>query len=312
MTANSSSLDRFHEPATDDRWWTETCWFSFDQPGHDLSATFYPLFRPNLGVCSLAVYLWDASAHEPWRIRYRRFLWHLAMPDTDLTELELEGLRYDCLEPDRRYHVMYDDGDELAVDLEYTGLRELWIASDHPKGGHTDQPCSVVGTVRLGDETIDIDCLGMRDRTWSPRSDNRRGGGTGYTYGIGSADSQFLMLTSLDGNHGAHTEGVFRGYLVRDGEASPLESASRRVLSRHNGAPLELEVSGTDQAGRSFEARGRSRNTFANHATPGSFAWMSMFEWDTDDGVVFGQDQEVWTPDMLGRHLRGLEADLEA
>ncbi len=307
-----SSRDRFHEPPSDDRWWTETCWFSFDQPGADLSATFYPLFRPNLGICSLAVYIWDSSAHEPWRIRHRRFWWHLAMPTTDLTELSLEGLSYDCLEPDRRYRVRYEDGHDVAVDLEYTGLRELWVASDHPNGGHTDQPCSVVGTVRLAGETIDIDCLGMRDRTWSPRPDDRVGGGTGYTYGIGSSESQFLMLTRLDGNEGSHTEGVFRGYLVRDGEASSLEAASRRVLSRRDGAPLDIEVSGSDERGRRFEARGRRRNAFANHATPGSFAWMSMFEWLTDDGVVIGQDQEVWSPDMLGARLAALEAGIQA
>jgi hypothetical protein len=153
----------------------------------------------------------DGHESAPWRILYRSFLWHLAMPTTELTELELEGLRYDCLEPERRFRVRYDDGDLVSVDLRYEGLREVWVASDHPRGGHTDQPCAVTGTVRIGDEEIDIDCTGMRDRTWSRRPDDRRRGGSGYTYGIGSGREQFLALTALDGNEGRHTEGVFRG-----------------------------------------------------------------------------------------------------
>lgn len=302
-----SPRDRFHEPASDEPWWTETCWFSFDQPGVDLSATFYPLFRPNLGVCSLAVCLWDGAEHAPWRIRYRRFLWHLPMPSSELTELDLAGLRYDCLEPERRFRVRYDDGDRASVDLVYEGLRDVWVASDHPRGGHTDQPCRVTGAVRLGDDEIAIDCLGMRDRTWSHRPDDRTDGGTGYTYGIASDTEQFLLLTRLDGNDGSNTEGVFRGYLVRDGEAALWESTSRRVTRRLDRAPVEIELSGVDVLGRGFEATGRRRNTFANHATPASFAWMSMFEWRVGDDVVFGEDQEVWTPDMLGDRLAGLE-----
>jgi hypothetical protein len=304
-----SPRDQFHPPPNDDRWWTETCWFSFDQPGQNLSATFYPLFRPNLGICSLGIYLWDASEYAPWRLLYRKFLWHLAMPTTELTSLELEGLRYDCLEPEQRFRVRYEDGDLVTVDLTYEGLRDVWVASESPQGGHTDQPCAVTGTVRLGDQVLEIDCFGMRDRTWSPRPDDHKGGGTGYTYGIGSDQSQFLMLTRLHANEGVHIEGVFRGYLVRDGIAAPMQTASRKVVSRVDACPMELEVAGVDELGRSFSATGRRLNTIANQATPGQFAWMSMYEWQTDDGVIHGEDQEVWTLDMLGARLVALDTD---
>jgi hypothetical protein len=72
---------------------------------------------------------------------------------------------------------------------------------------------------------------------------------------------------------------------------------------------MELEVAGVDEQGRSFRAAGRRLNTFANHATPGQFAWMSMYEWQTDDGVIHGEDQEVWTLDMLGARLLALDTD---
>jgi hypothetical protein len=78
-------------------------------------------------------------------------------------------------------------------------------------------------------------------------------------------------------------------------------------VSRVGGIPLEIELSGVDEQGRELQVTGRRRNTLANHATPSSFAWMSMFEWRTEAGVIHGQDQEVWTPDRLGRPLLDLD-----
>ena len=50
-------------------------------------------------------------------------------------------------------------------------------------------------------------------------------------------------------------------------------------------------------------------NRYANWATPGSFAWMSMVAWDLGDGnVIYGEDQEVWAPDRLGPALAGLNS----
>jgi hypothetical protein len=300
----------FHPPTTDHRWWTETAWFSFDQPGRDLSATFYPFFRPNLGVCSLAVYVWDAIAIEPWRIPYARFMWHLPMPSTDLRALEVEGLRYDCLEEFHRYRVQFRDPGRLEVDLTYEGLREPWLASKTAKGGHYDLPCAVTGTMLLGEEQIDIDCLGMHDRTWSVRPDDRKGNGTGYSFGNASGEDQFLIVTKLDGNHGSTASGVFSGYLVRDGRAARLREASRQVRERVDGAPTLIDLAATDELDRTIELTGRARNRFANHATPGTFTWMSMFEWDAGDIRYSGQDQENVNLDLVGPALGELQRSL--
>ena len=112
-----------------------------DVPGPNLSATIYPLFRPNLRVCSLAVYVWDASAYEPWAVRYGHATWHLAMPETDLTDLRLEGLRYRTVEPLRVYEVAYHDGDRCRLDLRYEGLRE-----PHEMGIRDGQPSTLTPT----------------------------------------------------------------------------------------------------------------------------------------------------------------------
>lgn len=300
--------DLLHPAGNADRWWSETYWFSFDQPGPDLSATIYPLFRPNLGVCSLGVFLWDGSAHEPWQVRYGRNYWHLPMPTTPATDLDLEGLSYRCLEPLGRYRVTYADGDLLRMDLEFTGLREPHAPAIGSGVGHFDQPCRVQGEVTLRGQRIAVETLGMRDRTWSPRPEDRAGARTAYTFGNASGEDQFLALTTLEGNSGSFLRGVFSGYLVRDGLMSPLVDSRREVVERRDGYPVRIELEATDADGRRLEAVGTTRNRLANQATPSQFAWMSMTSWQVEGGPdMIGEDQEVWSPDMLGGRLRKLD-----
>jgi hypothetical protein len=272
----------------------------------DLSMTFYPVFRPNLGVCSLGVFLWDASAHAPWAALYGRNYWHLAMPTSDLIDLELEGLRYDRLETLNRYRVRYQDADVLSVDLEYTGLRQPHEAAISSGSGHFDQPCHVEGTVRLRGDTFDIDTIGMRDRSWSVRPEDRRETRVAYTFGNASTDDQFLLMTSLDGNQGHFLSDLFTGYLVRDGVQAPLTNATRRVLERTHGFPVRIEIEATDQLGRRLHANGHTRNRLANQATPSQFSWMSMTEWHAEGMTYIGEVQEVWSPDQLGPGLLAL------
>jgi hypothetical protein len=302
--------DSLHPPPTDEPWWTETCWFCVDIPGPDLSFSFYPLFRPNLGVCSVAVHAWDASASEPWAVRYGRSLWHVPMAGCDLTDLDVAGLRYERLEPLQRYRVCYSDKGHLEVELDYAGLRPPHAPVVTDEIGHFDQPCRVTGEVRFGtDAPIAVDCLGMRDRTWAPRPDDARGAGraAAYTFGNASADDHFLVMTRPVGNVGHEIGGLFSGYLVRDGEQAPLATAERRVVERIDGRPRRVLLDATDDRGRRLTAEGLCRNGFANQASPAQFAWMSMVEWTTDRGVCFGEDQEVWPPDLLGPALRGLD-----
>lgn len=52
----------------------------------------------------------------------------------------------------------YEDGTELEVDAEKSFAK-----------AHYEQHCAVTGTIRVGDEVIDLDGLGLRDKSWGPR-----------------------------------------------------------------------------------------------------------------------------------------------
>ena len=74
-----SEHDRFHAPADAHPQWTETSWYGFAIPERRLAGMIYPLFRSNLGTCSLGVYVWDDRAHDPGRVRYGRGLWEVLL-----------------------------------------------------------------------------------------------------------------------------------------------------------------------------------------------------------------------------------------
>ncbi|HMC38753.1 MAG TPA: hypothetical protein VKI19_03765, partial [Acidimicrobiales bacterium] len=62
------------------------------------------------------------------------------------------------------------------------------------------------------------------------------------------------------------------GYYMRDGEWAKLAQATRTVTERDGrGFPARVEVTGADETGRSFEARGRCLNHIAVHLNPNLF-----------------------------------------
>ncbi len=228
------------------------------------------------------------------------------MPASDLADLSLAGLRLQCQEPLMSYRLEYEDGDRLAFALEFRGLRPPHEATVSPRGGHFDQACSVSGWLRLNGKEVTVACLGMRDRTWSSRSDERGKIGAAYTFGNASADEQFLVVTTLEGNTGSAQGGLFNGYLVRGGVKGAIVSAERRVTSRRRGYPLTIALVAEDEHGRKLAAEGTCLTRLANQALPGTFAWMSMVRWDAGEVTLIGQDQECWSPDMLGPRMLAL------
>lgn len=285
--------DRFHPPASPDPWWTETAWFSFGDPRSCLSGTFYPLFRRNLGVAALGVAVWDASAHEPWRVRYHRTHWHLPFPGGDLDDLSLAGLRYETLAPGEHYRVRYRDGALLDVDLDYRALmpvHEVGVAGGH---GHLDQPCRFEGVVTIHGERHEVAGFDMRDRSWQVRADDRSTRAA-YSYGIAGARDAFLAFTFRMGEE----DRVVAGFLVRDGEKADLVAGTRRVVRSAEGWPAEVSIEARDALGRTLTARGSTRSRLAHQASPGLFAWMSFTRWDFAGGC-HGQDQDIASPDIL-------------
>ena len=159
----------------------------------------YPLFRRSLGVMSCHIWVWGPDATELWQHPYYRHYWHLPIPEgIRLSKFELpNGLAYRVLDPLTAYELRYRDGDALSVDLTFRAIHpahELGITEKH---GHIDQFGRLEGELVLYGEKIPIDCIEMRDRTWSPRREKRDRTWLGYSYGAASERYAFQQAVKV-------------------------------------------------------------------------------------------------------------------
>ena len=301
--------DHFHFDEMDDDWWaTETAWFSFHDPGRRLGGWFYTMARPNIGTVAGGTWIWDGSAHLPWEALYSANYTALELPrETDLTDCHLpNGVSMKVLTPCTRYALGCDDGDRLQANLIFDAVMPpeplTGVGSTFGSAHHFDQFGRVTGELRLHGETISIDCIGMRDRTWGRRPENRPRQAA-YVTGAADAANGFLAVTNT------RPEGdlVAYGFLRRDGETVSL-AEGERTLERDSeqGWITRIELTARDRNGRELHAIGRpvsrlivNRHTFIDIN--------SLIEWDINGVTAWGEDQDMWPVHRWARLRRGGE-----
>jgi len=290
------SDDRFHPPETDDPWWTETVWFSWMVPEHNLLGYFYPAFRANMGIQFGGVLVMDDTATVPWELPVFEWSWHepLAAPPDLLDARELHGgMRLQCLEPGRVFRFGCEK-DTLSFDLTYEALCRPLLTREEPPfnyGAHIDQPGRVTGRFELDGRAIDVDCVAMRDRSWGIRRPHRQPK-IGYDHGTASGDDGFLTI-SVDRKG---DDRVLRGYLLRDGVWSNIVDGTRAVERDGECRPASITVDAVDELGRTLHATGRPVSRCVFNAYPHMFCWTSLTEWVFDGMRAWGEDQDVWHP----------------
>lgn len=303
--------DRFHFDQMGDDWWaTETAWFSFHDPARRLGGWFYHLFRPNIGTVAGGTWIWDDSAHLPWEVPYSTNYSALAIPrDQDLDAIRLPtGVAIRVLEPCMRYAIEVADGDRLEANLIFAGVMppEPLTATGSTFGSahHFDQFMQVTGHIVLHGERIDIDCIGMRDRTWGRRPEDRPRQAA-YVTGAVDADNGFLAVSNV------RPEGdvIAYGFLRRDGRTVALARGERRVVrDTGHGWITRIEIDAQDAEGRSLHAIGTpvsrivlNRHTFIDIN--------SLLRWDLGDCIAWGEDQDMWPVHRFARRQRERRAD---
>lgn len=290
----SPADDAFHLP-NDDPWWTETAWFAWFVPERNLVGYFYPIFRPNKGIQAGGMIVYDDTAELPWELPVFDYDWHHAIPeDLDLRDARLDnGMRLRCLEPSKRFELAYE-GRDLSLSLHAEGVvRPLVTMAEPPfNKGHIDQLCRVTGEMELFGESIPVDCIAMRDRSWGPRQDGRQPT-VGYAYGAQDPENAFLAVAVADRSQRWM---ITTGFLQRDGLWSRLVSGERTVQRDDEGRPVNLHIEATDESGRALSAHGevRSRQVFTSY--PSMFCWNGLVDWRFDGARGFGEDQDVWHP----------------
>ena len=298
--------DRLHSKEMGGDWWgTETSWFSFHHPERRLGGWFYTMVRPNIGTVAGGVWIWDDSAHLPWEVPYSANYTALELPrDQDLDNITLPtGVSIRVIEPCMSYALSYDDGSRLQASLRFDGVMPpeplTSTGSTFGHSHHFDQIGRVSGALVLHGETIPIDCLAVRDRTWGRRREDRPRQAA-YVTGVASAEHGFLAVSNVEEERNP----VSYGFLRRNGCTLSLAQGERRLeRDSANGWITRVEIQAQDTEGRELLAVGEpvsriviNRHTFIDIN--------SLICWDINGEISWGEDQDMWPVHRWSRMRR--------
>jgi hypothetical protein len=254
-------------------------------------------------------WIWDDSVHLPWEVLYSANYTALQLPrDQDLSDIALPtGVSIRVLEPCTAYALGYNDGDRLKASLRFDGtmppepLTDTGSTFGHSH--HFDQIGRVSGEIVLHGESIDIDCLAVRDRTWGRRPEDRPRQAA-YVTGVASATHRFLAVTNAE----SEPNPVAYGFLRRDERTVRLTQGERRIeRDVTNGWITHIELRARDAEGREIVAVGEpvsriiiNRHTFIDIN--------SLVRWNLNGEIGWGEDQDMWPVhrwSRMRRRMRG-------
>lgn len=303
--------DNFHA-LSEDPWETETSWFSFNVPERNLAGWLYAWVRPNLRNCGGGVFVYDDTGVAPWELPYFQYQHTQPLPaQRDLRDFQFpNNYAVKMIEPLQRYQLHYADRELIALDLQFDAIQppHRFPIGQPPfdKSGHFDQAGRVTGILVLRGETIAIDCMATRDRSWGVRQDHR-GSRLGYSFGSGSAQDSFCVFALPHKQDEQGREPVHHGNLVRNGEVGTITSGYR-VVERDPATHYitRITIHARDDLGRSFSAVGNARSRMMG-AVPRGTTLNTLLHWELDNGASFhGEDQDVWRHDQWRTALEQL------
>ncbi|WP_236795213.1 hypothetical protein [Amycolatopsis sp. GM8] len=301
-TPRLSPADDGLHPPTDDFYHYESFWYAFHVPDRLLSGWLYTGVRPNSGVTTGGMWIWDDRSSSPWDARFYENFTHVKFP-AEVSERRIvfpTGMSVTTRTPLRNYDVAYSDraGTEIGLRFEAAEPPQVTGEAPYTHAGHLDQTGRVTGELRLDGEHITVDCYAMRDRSWGPRRERgwRR---MNYTWLAGPGCSALAYTTPGDGG-----ERLFAGYVRRGPETVRLTGGERRTgRDPLHGwvSTVDLTAQGADES--ALCARAQAINRFFLPLATGVCV-ITTLRWEVDGVTCFGEDQDIWPMRMFRDHLR--------
>lgn len=304
MLVVENSVDTFHSWDASQPAWTETFWFGAWVPEAATTVYLYSWFRPVLGIYGGGCLIWNDKEFLPWNIP--AFHYEVNRPllaPADLRSLELDcGTRLRTIKEGWEYELTYARRDiEVALRFDGVTAPEIIAAKGMTEffNGHIDQSGRYKGHVKIGTARHEIDCFGIRDRSWGPRvmTDDIR---MNYCHG----QSEQLAFVCYSRPSGGQDE-VFKGYLSRDGRRVNLSGGNRRTVYR-NDQLQRVDIELIDSDGRHLSATGLPLNRMVYEPYPNLLTWLYLMQWRVGEHTVYGEEQDVWSIPLWHARGRGL------
>ncbi|UTI64285.1 hypothetical protein NBH00_23460 [Paraconexibacter antarcticus] len=318
----------FHERDPETWDWTETVVLIFAVPEANIMGNAYILARPNLGVVSSSVIVFQGWCEHPFEIDFLDSRMHLPCPESFLDQELANGLRFRAIDSPREFQVTYEDTHgACSFDLNFRALHEpydthdpahnpLIAAGETDTGlgdawanGHLDAIGHITGELELRGERYSVDCYDAIERSWGPREE----------YGGKAVSWVHIPFGERFGAHVAVTmkmeDGVIVydelrfGYVHENGEMFGVTEC-RMEAERVDMIPVSTRIWLKDTRGKEYEFFGTAAAGSPWYQfIPAYVCYHTLMRYQHPEygvahaemGDIFGMD---WLGDRYSRHAR--------
>ena len=336
--------DQYHN-ASDDPFWFETTWWSFNVPERGIGGWLHAGRNTNKGTVTWRVFAWDPSGADLGRLAYYKSQEQVPMdPSVDLRDIQFPegGFSIKMLTPLMDYHIGYSDSNEnFSIEFEHRSVHppHRFTPGEAPAlhNPHLDQLGHLTGEIVLHGERIPIDCYSVRDRTWGPRGghhsqsqkaeyvrgeykvrnpggpawreiERQRGRGRiDYIFGHTEAHTGFLGFVRVQDGDAKGWSPMNVGWLLKDGVFERLDKTKSRMRNYRD----PKTGWNTHMEVELVDRTGRSMEAegFAvSHMCEHGSGANSLMRWEYDGKIGWGEDQDGWKLDHFRQMLGALRA----
>ncbi|MBD0863573.1 hypothetical protein IA539_20575 [Gordonia sp. zg691] len=337
--------DTYHVPGTDDPYWVETNWWSFNVPQRHIGGWLHARYDVNRRTVTWRVFVWDPSGADLGRIAYYRNATDKPMPeDPDLRDITFPhgGFSVKMIEPLTRYHISYSDpANDFSISFEHRAVHppRRFTPGEPPAmfSPHLDQLGHQVGELVLRGESIPIDSYSIRDRTWGPRGghhmqskkpeylrgeykvlhpggprwreiERERGRGRiQYIFGHSGPETGFLGFIRPQDGDAQGWSPMNHGWLLRDGQFERLDKTMSRMRNFRD--PQTGWSSHMQVDLTDLTGRSMTAEGFSvSHMCEGGLGSNALMRWEFDGEIGWGEDQDGWKRSHWVKMMNALRA----
>jgi hypothetical protein len=313
----SPVLDAKHDhahPVEDDSAWSESYYFNCYDPEGDVGFFTRIGVRPNEGTIDAGLSVWLPGSGLGHRrgIREQR-----EMVDG---VLEVDGVRYEMVEPMRRWRLTAAEGDEsgLAMDVTFDSLMPAIGADGQGRSGqgvsastrlstgkgHLEQAGRWSGWIEAGGERVQLggDARGNRDKSWGPR---RWGGPRMWRwFSINVGDEVHFGGIRI----GTEAGDLHRGWVWKDGEGTSIREWDVSTELEDDGLTHQrVRVTATDKRDRAHVLDGELLRVAPVRSTETTIVNEGLTRWSYEGATGYGIAEYLHQLDSNGRPVVPIE-----
>lgn len=295
---------------------SETQYFGFNVPEHDIDAFGYFWHHPRLGIVTGGAMVWQGK--KGWQTSAELFDVRAFMPDdvvaNGLSAYELENsYAVEIIEPLRKMRIRYrDDARGNAFDVGFDAVAPPAMRSS---GRHFEQVLRTRGALTLRGKDYEVDGYNIRDRSWAEARPEVPVASPpiAWSTGVFGDDFAFNCACSEDPSGRVSWRHLYPdadlahalrgGWVLLGGVTQPIVSA-RSLVTRDpvylQPMAIDLDVETAD--GAHYAIRGEVTASLTMSVWPNAVAPICLTRWTCGGRVGWGDIQEIQWTDFAWGH----------